>query len=156
MKNFNFPMIEDQYDQKLISDVNNTGFHIIGIEKDDGGPEYAFTVGLYYTYKHPEILIMGINNKVCFEFFHLIADRIKNGTNFIDGKVDKELASFPIHFKSIKLDFYKEYFGYAAWFYQSLPEPFPAVQFIWPDRNGIFPWEDKYDKAFFSLQRILC
>ncbi|MGD9221947.1 MAG: DUF4262 domain-containing protein, partial [Desulfobacteraceae bacterium] len=59
------------------------------------GPEYAFTVGLYYTYNHPEILIMGIKHEVCIEFFHLIVNKIKNGSKFIDGVVDRELSSYP-------------------------------------------------------------
>jgi hypothetical protein len=45
--------------------------------------------------------------------------------------------------------------GYAIWFYRSLSKPFPAMQLIWPDKQGHFPWEAGYDERFYRLQKAL-
>jgi hypothetical protein len=36
-----------------------------------------------------------------------------------------------------------------------LKQPFPAMQLVWPDEQGRFPWESGYDERFFKLQRLL-
>ena len=55
----------------------------------------------------------------------------------------------------LDLSFYEEYLGYATWFYRSLPQPYPAMQCIWPDKAGLFPYEAGYDSRFSTLQRLL-
>ena len=58
-------------------------------------------------------------------------------------------------FAPIEFEHYRNYLGYAVWFYRSLPTPFPAVQMVWPDKEGRFPWEADYDKRFLNLQKPL-
>jgi hypothetical protein len=44
----------DLAEQKVLSDINEYGWHAIIIE-DDGQPPWTFTIGLYETWKHGNI-----------------------------------------------------------------------------------------------------
>ena len=56
-------------------------------------------------------------------------------------------------FKMVPKDFYRQYIGYALWFYRSFD--FPVLQCVWPDKAGLFAWQDGYDHRFDQLQPIL-
>lgn len=46
---------------------------------DDGYlPAMGYTVGLYETYKHPEIFIVGMDHQVIKQLIDTVADKIKN------------------------------------------------------------------------------
>jgi hypothetical protein len=58
-------------------------------------------------------------------------------------------------FLPVALPAYNEYLGYANWFYADLPAPYPALQMVWPDPNGVFPWQPGYDARFRRAQPLL-
>jgi hypothetical protein len=45
---------------------------------------------------------------------------------------------------------YADYLGWSRWFYAG--NDFPCVQIVWPDRAGVFPWENCFDPTFFNVQ----
>lgn len=147
---------EDDHDRKLLSDIERFGWHVVHINEDAEGPGFSFSVGFYYTFQQPEILIMGLKQDVAHDLLKIAYVQISGGKAFrpfernSDFTQDYECALAPI-----EIEHYREYLGYATWFYRSLPNPFPALQFIWPDKQGRFPWEQGYDDRFFKLQKPL-
>ena len=78
------------------------------------------------------------------------------GRVFRPGDSTDDLAQgFTCSFMPIAIEHYQQYLGYAIWFYRSLKQPFPALQLVWPDKQGRFPWESDYDQKFFRLQKLL-
>ena len=76
------------------------------------------------------------------------------GTRFKANDQSNEVAEgFPVVFKMVPKDFYRQYIGYALWFYRSLD--FPVLQCVWPDKAGLFAWQDGYDHRFDQVQPIL-
>lgn len=146
---------EDDSDRKLLADIETHGWHMVVIAGEEGCPEYVFTVGLFYTYGHPEIVLMGLPREAMYQLLQGMVQEIGQGKKFADGEVNAGLASFPIAFRSVEISRYPEYLGYGIWFYHSLPAPFPALQFVWPDREGKFPWDAGYDVRFLTLQHPL-
>ncbi|MBK8093809.1 MAG: DUF4262 domain-containing protein [Verrucomicrobiaceae bacterium] len=61
---FSFREPEDDGDAKLLSDVREHGWHVVGVPDDEEGPGFAFTVGVYLRTLQPEILIMGLPMEV--------------------------------------------------------------------------------------------
>ena len=156
ISNFQLPNAEDESDRLLLADVQNGGLHVLRIFAEDGTPEFCFSVGLYYTFGHPEILVMGLPAEVGHKMINLAAAHIACGKKFCEYDRTSELAEgFECGFVPISVSQYKDYLGYAIWFYRSLKQPFPALQLVWPDKSGVFPWEEGYDERFFSLQRLL-
>lgn len=58
-------------------------------------------------------------------------------------------------FRAIAPRHFREYLGYANWFYRSWPTSFPAMQCVWPDLNGVFPDEAGFEERFRTFQADL-
>ena len=153
---FSLPEPKDESDRKLLSDVSEFGWHVVGVQEENSSPLFAFTVGLFYQYLHPEILIMGLPHEVAHKLLASAKNIIHKGGSIQPWSALEEVASFPLMALPIHLNHYREHLGYATWFYESLPEPFPAIQLVWPDKAGVFPWQEGYDQRYFQLQRVLC
>jgi hypothetical protein len=156
LPNFQIPVAADDHDRKLLSDVENYGWHVLNIFSDESGPGYSFSVGLYHKFGHPEILVMGLSQPVAHQLINLAAGHIARGKEFQAREREEDLAQgFACSFVPILAEHYQEYLGYGIWFYRSLKQPFPAFQLVWPDKQGRLPWESNYDERFFKLQRLL-
>jgi hypothetical protein len=148
------PTPEDDRDRKVLADIAKLGWTVIGVEADDEGPAFAFSVGLFHTLAHPEVLIMGLRPQIAHRLINDIGAAIRNGERFVAGQQYGGIAAgFPLAFVEVDRRYYREYLGYAGWFYGG-PD-FPVLQCVWPDKQGVFPWQPGYDSHFFQLQRVL-
>jgi hypothetical protein len=82
-----------------------------------------------------------------------MGDAIRAGHCFEPGCQDEDIATFPLHFIAVDPALYQKYVGYARWLYRG--SDFPLVQCVWPDKQGVFPWQEGYDARFFQVQRLL-
>jgi hypothetical protein len=156
LQGFHPPVPEDNHDRKLLADIDSVGWHVVGIEADETGPDYSFTVGLYYSFGVPEIIVMGLAPSLAHQILNLAVINITAGERFeVGAKTELLLKNFHCTFISVALEKYEEYLGYAIWFYRSLNHPFPAVQLIWPDKENILPWEPGYDRRYETIQPLL-
>jgi hypothetical protein len=156
LSEFQMPTAEDDHDRKLLSDVERYGWHVVHILADESGPCYSFSVGLYLKFAHPEILVMGLSQPIAHELINNIGSHLTKGRVFRPREyADDLIQGFKCSFVPIAIGYYREYLGYGGWFYRSLKEPFPALQLVWPDKQGHFPWNVDYDARFFELQKLL-
>jgi hypothetical protein len=51
---------KDDHERKALADVQNHGWHVLKVMEDDRGPAFAYTVGLYHSFRHPELIIVGL------------------------------------------------------------------------------------------------
>jgi hypothetical protein len=58
------PEPADDHDRKLLADVQGYGWHVIGIEEDEEGPGFAYSIGLHHNFGHPEIIAVGLRVQV--------------------------------------------------------------------------------------------
>jgi Domain of unknown function (DUF4262) len=148
------PTPEDDTDSKLLADIKRVGWVVIGIEADAEGPGFAFSVGLFHTLGHPEVLLMGLRVPIAHRLINDIGKAIRAGRRFeAGGRYDGIADGFPLAFVAVAERHYREYLGYARWFYRG--SEFPVVQYIWPDKQGIFPWEPGHDARFLQVQPVL-
>ena len=49
--------------------------------------------------------------------------------------------------------FYENYFGYGIWYKRSAD--FPALQLIWPDKQGKFTWDEDFNPDWKFMQPLL-
>lgn len=156
LADFSMPSADDPGDEKLLSDVRDFGWHIVAIAADDEGPGFAFTVGLYLRTLQPEVLIMGVPQDPSMRVLNSIGEFLIGGGVLSEGqRYPKFVDRCDVVFRRVAIKHYRDYLGYARWFYRSLQGDFPVVQCIWPDLQGIFPWEDGYTERFRVLQRDL-
>jgi hypothetical protein len=145
----------DEVEQRVIDDVQRVGWHLIGIENDSEGPGFVNSIGLYHTFQQPEIIIFGLNSIATMsQIINNIGDEMRNGAGFEDWyESDQILEGNSCMFRNVERDIYPEYLGHAMWFYEG-PD-FPALQCVWPDRNGHYPWEAGFPSELNERQPVL-
>ena len=153
LQGFVFREPGDKADVKLLSDIQNHGWHIVGIPDDEEGPGFAFTVGVYLRALQPEILIMGVPMGLSYRILNVIAEYLIDGGTLTPGvRYSKFVEGREVLFNQVHQTQFCEYLGYANWFYRPSHVSFPALQCIWPDSQGRFPQEDGFDSRFANRQ----
>ncbi|WP_336518542.1 DUF4262 domain-containing protein [Pollutibacter soli] len=139
---------------KTKENITKYGLQVIMVSGSDYSPAFAYSIGLFETYNHPEIICFGLPEKLGHVIINDVADLIKNG------EVIKTYVNYDNIFKSSRSEFLPvdarnigDYFGAALNYYGE--RKFPAVQLIWTDRNDIFPWEKNFEEKFRYDQPLL-
>ena len=125
---------------RIQKDVETYGLHVIIVPEDDEGAGFAYSIGLYRTLGHPEVIIFGLDQSDLHSAVNQIAAEIREGKRFGEGDTsDEVLEGCPVLFRAVSAEFHDEYFGQAISYYSGAV--FPAIQCFWPDQAGRFPWQ---------------
>ena len=144
----------DPHDQKVLDDVANHGWHVTNVLDDEKGPGWAFSIGLYKSFQHPEIVFAGLNLNDRLVVVNDIGERIRGGEIFEPGKEYSDLLEvYNCTFCSVGKENYKEYLGSAIWYYEGTN--FPVLQCVWPDFKHKFPWDEGFDETMRDSQPLL-
>lgn len=148
------PEPADEHDRKLLADVEGHGWHVIGVEEDEEGPGFAYSIGLYHTFGHPEVIALGLPVRVLHRIITAVGEEVRSGKRFehLDESGDV-LEGYDVAFRAVERRHYPDYFCYARWFYRG--DGFPALQCVWPDSARRYPWHPESDVAFARRQPLL-
>jgi hypothetical protein len=140
---FEWRQPEEEADEIVLRNVRKHGCHIVGLPDGERGPGYAFSVGLFANYSHPELVIFGLGSDTSVKIINDVRDRAAAGHKFVDGDISDDIleGGYKVCFWDVPLKAYDSYLGTAIWFYAKSPRPFPCLKIIWQDRHGRFPWE---------------
>jgi hypothetical protein len=145
---------EDDGEQKLISDIEEFGWHVLKIPEGDEGPSFAYSVGLFRTFNHPEIVIFGLDRDLMHRMINLIGEEVRQGRRFADGEAASGfLEGYDVRFHEVARRCYPEHFGYAHWLYKG--DDFPVLQCLWPDMQGHFPTDPDFPESLRPRQPLL-
>ena len=135
ISNFHWPEPENDFDERLISNVKTYGCHVMNIFADESGPGWAFSIGLYVNFGHPEVIIFGLKERTAHLIINDICGRVARGERFEAGdRSNLLLEGLDVSFVDFALPHYRDHLGYGNWFYSSLPDLYPVLQLVWPDR----------------------
>ncbi|HWV73583.1 MAG TPA: DUF4262 domain-containing protein [Pseudosphingobacterium sp.] len=139
---------------KLEKDISEHGWQVVMIPATSYLPPFAYTVGLWENYGHPELIGFGLP----IGLFHLILNKagelVKSGSTIqINKEYEDFLETYLTTFIPVDPRNLKDYFGAAIEHYQTMD--FAALQLIWPDKNQRFPWQDGFEEKYKRLQPLL-
>jgi hypothetical protein len=144
----------DSADQKVLDDIATYGWHVVKVYEDEVGPGFAFSIGLFRTFGHPEVIMFGLPPDVMHQVINVIGTNIRAGKRYTAGPAyDDLIERYSCTFRQVPKRHYPEYLGYAQWFYRG--DEFPLLQCIWPDREGRFPWQAPEDAWLRKGQPVL-
>lgn len=144
----------DETARQLLEHVDEFGWSVIGREADSLGPAYAYTVGLWETLQHPEIVVVGLDSEQAMALLNRMGDAIKVGQRFEPGQsLDGYVARYALKFVAVHPANVAAAFGYASWYYGN--DGTPMIQCLWPDAVGRYPDEEKFDDRFRDRQPLL-
>jgi hypothetical protein len=139
----------------ILENIEKFGSHLALHEPDNYLPGFAYTIGLYQKFKHPEIICFGLNNDVMGAMLNHACELIKQGISFEPNKqYEGFLKDYKIQFLKVEKDFYADYVGYAGWFYDYSFD-FPLLQIVWTDKHHKFPWEEDFKPEWKFKQPLL-
>jgi len=152
----NHPDNSDPSDQKFLSQIETYGWNVTNVFRREGeiGPDWSYSTGLFHSFQHPEIVIFGLELDNMQKIVNTIGSAIKGGARFESGNEYQDiLARCGCQFRTVDASRYKDYLGWAIWFYNG--EQFPVLQCFWPDRQGHYPWAPACSPGVASLQPLL-
>ncbi len=147
------PKPRDDDDKQVLRDIAKDRCHIVGVLADEEGPSFAYSIGLFHNYGHPEILMFGLSHELMQIIINSIAESASRDERVIPNVRDPSiLKDVDCEFRTVHVSHYRDLFGYARWVYQG--EDFPALQCFWPDKQGRFPWDDGCSAEVRVLQPV--
>jgi len=144
----------DEGESQVISDIKKYGVHIVQVMEDEEHPRFAYTIGLFENYLHPEVIIIGLKDELTEILLNNIAYDVKNGKTYTANEFHEGvLDDFLCYFGEVPKSEYKDYVGWAIWFYKG--DAFPLVQCVYPTVTGIFPWEKNFPEDTKFLAKMI-
>ncbi|HSG41345.1 MAG TPA: DUF4262 domain-containing protein [Thermoanaerobaculia bacterium] len=141
---------------KVRRDVEVFGWHLLLVTGDAGEPAFLFTIGLWESYRHPEIILF-VPSKDPQDMagnLQVVVERIRQGATFQSEQVgDGLFGQFPGAFRPVVKTWYPLFLGTAMAYYDG--DSFPTLQLFWPDPEGRFPWEEGFAAALLPFQPLL-
>jgi hypothetical protein len=141
-------------EERTNSNIEKYGLSVVAIERTDYLPSFAYSIGLWKKFGHPELISFGLTTQTLHEIINLAAEIVKSGQKLETGKVYTDFfETGKSEFISVDKRNIRDYFGYAIDFYNT--NDFPALQLVWTDRNDKFPWDNGFEEEFIYKQPLL-
>jgi hypothetical protein len=144
-------------DVKVLNDIKNFGWHITGIfsQPNEEGPDWAFTIGLFHSFAHSEVILLGLPFKTSMSVVNVAGAEVKAGKHYECNQDYPDILQDPYlcAFREVHRNHYRDYVGYALWFYED--DSFPLLQCFWPDKKGLFPWDEGCNDYVKKSQPLL-
>lgn len=126
--------------------VREDGFFRAEVFGDAIGPGFSYSTGFWVSTGQPEIIMFSIKGETAHDVFWDMFRLAKGNTPLSLGKPTNQVfANRTAYVFPIAKRFYPDYLGWSRWFYGG--DDFPSLQIVWPDREGMFPWEGRFDPA---------
>jgi hypothetical protein len=138
---------------KIQENIDQYGWHIISVLADDIGPSFSYSIGLYESFGHPEVIFVGLKIELAQILINNIGHSIKEGVTYDQDKFYTDiLDNYECRMLKVHGSNYDEYVGQAQNHYNG---PFPLLQCVYPTINGVFPWDKEWPSDLLSVQPLL-
>ncbi len=146
---------DKQAKQAIVENIKKYGCHLALLEADNYLPAFAYTIGLYEKFNHPEIICFGLSTDLLGWMLNHARDLVKDGEVVVPGKLYSGfLKGYEVQFLPVDQAHYADYLGYGGWYYD-MDFDFPVLQLVWPDKEHKFPWEDDFNPDWKFKQPLL-
>jgi hypothetical protein len=155
-----FPDRNMDHLDKLAWVIEDQGWVAVPVDAQEGPPPvagYTYTVGFTTAFGRPEVAIFGLQAVAARGLLGLIADQHAGGVELpVDavfvGLLENDL---PCALLPVDLEAHGGLFPDASALLDRAGEPWQLLQFVWPDRNGRFPWDQDYDPRLRVAQPVV-
>lgn len=131
-------------DAKVLTEIHTDGWQVTGVlgREAEQGPDFAYSIGLFHSLVHPEVILFGLPLETCMKAVNVIGIDVKAGKRYAADHIYSGILQQPHQcaFREVQPQHYRDHVGYALWFYEA--DPFPLLQCFWSDEEGRFPWDE--------------
>jgi hypothetical protein len=142
------------YEQTIVDNVEKHGCHLVGVfDPDAKDPRFDYSVGFTKTLEKvgksgfPEAIVFGLPGEVSGPALNELMALCAGGfVRLEDGeRLERFFGEYDAIIRTVHPSWIDErYFSSAIWYHrkQMNREFQAAVMVVWPDEEGVFPWED--------------
>ena len=138
-------------ESNIQADVERIGWSAILVTDD---PPFAYTIGLMFTFSHPELIIFGLRDQG-HPILTTMVEVLRESGSFVPGKRYSDvLNGFDIAVREVDRSQHTEYLGYAMGYCRERGRigELEALQVFWPDKGGHFAFEASCVEPIRALQ----
>ncbi|HXC38996.1 MAG TPA: DUF4262 domain-containing protein [Burkholderiales bacterium] len=140
--------------QKLADHVAEYGWHCVNVPAEKDAAQYSYTVGLYKSYKHPELIIFGLPALAGYLVMQKLVGSILRGRPLnLAAPADMLFEGPPCQIVRVPVLKYDRYASICREYYKGYG--FPLYQIVWPTLNGQFPWDEDAPQSLRNNQPVL-
>ncbi|HEX8693668.1 MAG TPA: DUF4262 domain-containing protein [Longimicrobium sp.] len=133
--------------QEVVSRVQAQGWTYIYTPFEGHPVAYGYTVGFTETFGFPEAVVLGLAQETIGFLFARLAEKLRMCERPpLDQPLDLGLT-VPLVLRAIPAEVARTHLKIANVFYEHRTDGYEAVQVVWPDAAGRFPWEAGYERA---------
>lgn len=130
--------------RKVRADIERVGWHLVLVPPDEHTPGWAHSIGLWERFGHPELVVFGSDLSVLGPLLNALGARVRAGQRLeADTELEGVLQGLPLAVRAVAPRWVQTFLGNAAW-HAGHPD-LPALQVVWPDARGRFPWDPACD-----------
>jgi Domain of unknown function (DUF4262) len=128
--------------------------HVMKVLETPATPGWAYSVGLYRSFGHAEILVFGQDPDLMHFMINTIGEGVQAGKSFaVDETYGDLIDAYRCTLKPVRLKWYAAFMGFASWFYEG--DDYPVLQCFWPDFENHYPWDFNFDPQLTWAQPLL-
>jgi len=144
----------DDGERKVLDDVARFGWHCAHVLGEHKHQPFSCTVGLFHSYRRPELLICGLPREVSHGVLSIAAEAAARGEPLnLSTPTSELLEGYPCVSVEVPIAEYPEHVGFARWYYEG--DQFPVQQVVWPSKARVFPWHPAASAEFRAVQPVL-
>jgi hypothetical protein len=137
----------DDGERNVIAGIREYGWFRHSIFGDEDGPGFSYTTGFWVTAAFPEIIVFSLKSDIIHDILWDVFRNVKAGRPPAMGVATSDIfVNLPAMLLPVSKRFYADYLGWDRWFHAG--DEFPCLQLVWPDREGVFPWQHGFDETF--------
>jgi hypothetical protein len=134
------------YEKQIIHWVEEAGCFVVSVLPDEHTADlpFSYSVGFTKSLGQPEVILMGLPGETSHSLINSLFERCSDGFGLTDGTRIEEIASFPLVAKEVDESWIiQSFFASALWYHRTqMDSPLVrAMQIVWPDAGGNYPWE---------------
>jgi len=143
--------------KQVAAKVAEFGYTLMMLGGYDHLPTHCYTIGLFETTGHPDLILAGFPLELMYGLLHDVAKKVQAGETFMPGtKSDDILVGFPVAFDKLPRTNVPNRVGALHYYYASKGlESYKLAQMFLPDPNSLFPWDRGCDAEYKSVQQKL-
>lgn len=138
---------------ELRADIESQSWVVLKIE-GDRDIDFAYSVGLYKSFGHPELVVFGLPDETMQELINDVGERIEAGAVFTDGDRSGDfLEGYDVAFRAVPAGQLQPRFSWLRDYYER--DDVPVMQIVYPDKRRKWPWDAAAGEGFARSQPVL-
>lgn len=94
--------------EEIQNKIDQYGCYIVLVEPDDYLPGYAYTIGLYQKFRHPEIICFGLSTTLLGDLLNSACSSIKSGVPLnADVLYNEFIKNYPVQFLNVDKSYHR-------------------------------------------------